>query len=146
MYLVGTYLVLMAAAAGIYVGAMSFPARHLGPAGPGFFPQLVAGVLFSLCLWGLFLSWAGAEGPQPRVRIPPRVLLGMGVSLLYILSMELVGYFPSTLLFVFLIMSLVRDGAGYGRLAAESLALTAIVFLLFRIILKTYLPLGILFE
>jgi uncharacterized membrane protein YGL010W len=136
----------MAIAVGIYLGAGSFPGRHLGPAGPGFFPRLVAAGLFCLSAWGLLLRRTDAEGLRGQVSIPPRVLLGMGASVLYILLMYFVGYFPSTLLFVFVIMWLVRDGAPAWRLGAESAALTGFAFLVFRVIVKTYLPLGIFFE
>jgi hypothetical protein len=147
MLLVATYVFLMAIAVGMFVGAAGFPARHLGPAGPGFFPQLVAVCLFCLSAWGILQAGIEARAaPRSPARIPLRVLLGMGISIGYIVLMYFVGYFPSTLVYVFGILCLVRDESRAGRLALESAALTAIVFLFFRVIVRTYLPQGVLFE
>src|SRR5688572_21381679 len=91
--LLTTYVCLMAISVGMFIQARGFPATHMGAASPGFFPQVVAVLLFVLSLLGLFELRAD---PPSAVTFPPRVLLGMASTVAYIGLMHLVGYYPST--------------------------------------------------
>ena len=73
--------------------------------------------------------------------------MAMGVSLAYIQVMHIIGYFPSTFIFVFVIMLLVRGSSlKIGYALFHSLILTGVSFVLFEVMLNAYLPKGIWFK
>ncbi|MEZ5843894.1 MAG: tripartite tricarboxylate transporter TctB family protein [Hyphomicrobiaceae bacterium] len=139
--LFGTYLALIGIATAMIVVARGFPAATLGPAGPGFFPQLIAVILIVLSIAGL-VEALRLDGPT--VNIPWRVVTAMVLSLAYVGGMYLIGFYPSTFLFCFAIMTMVRDGESILRIIFEALVLAAVSYLFFGLLLKAYLPTGIL--
>ena len=73
--------------------------------------------------------------------------MSMGVALAYIQVIYLIGYFPSTFIFVFVIMLLVRGSSlKIGYVLFHSFILTGLSFVLFEVMLNAYLPKGIWFE
>ena len=143
--LVVTYLGVLLLSVAVFISASHFPGKDMGPAGPAFYPQLVAVVLFALAAWSLIRVWRNTT-PLKRVNVPSRVLAGMAISLGYIGVMYLIGYFPSTFLYVLAIMTLIRGGASIRRLLFDSAILTAVAYGIFETIVATYLPQGILFQ
>jgi hypothetical protein len=137
-----TYILLIALSVVMFVQARSFPASNMGPASPGFFPQVVAALILLLCVAGLIELLL--EAP-PRARFPSRVLLGVLGSFLYIGLMHVVGYYPSTFLFAVFVMWLVRSGAPMLRILIDSAVLVAAAYLLFDVMIGAVLPRGILF-
>jgi hypothetical protein len=140
--LLATYLALIAIAIALFIGARSFPSAHMGPASPGFFPQVVAILLAGLSLLGILeLRW---EDPPVAVISAP-VLAGMAAALGYIGLMSLIGYYPSTFVFAVLTMWLVRSGAGLVRIFVEAVVIVLVCYLLFSLVIEAYLPTGTLF-
>lgn len=137
-----------------YVHALSFPARSQGPAGPHFFPQLVAVLLVLASACSLVLEWVGRKGRQPETpseNRPVRLrkfLFGAGLSLLYLAGMHYLGYYAASSLFVFLMLFLADDSNTYSaRVALKNLVVTGVLvglsFLIFTKLLNTYLPRGV---
>jgi putative tricarboxylic transport membrane protein len=140
--LLATYLALIAIAIALFVGARTFPSAHMGPASPGFFPQVVAILLAGLSLLGI-LELRSEDPPVAVVSAP--VLTGMAAALGYIGLMSLVGYYPSTFAFAVLIMWLVRNGASLVRILVDAAAIVLVCYLLFSLVVEAYLPAGTLF-
>jgi hypothetical protein len=140
--LLATYLVLIAIAIALFIGARTFPSAHMGPASPGFFPQVVAILLAGLSLLGI-LELRSEDPPAAIVSAP--VLASMAAALGYIGLMSLVGYYPSTFAFAVLIMWLVRSGASLVRIFVDAAAIVLVCYLLFSLVVEAYLPTGTLF-
>lgn len=138
-----TYLALMGLSILIFVLARGFPFAHMGAAGPGFFPQVVAVLLCLLSLAGIAELW---RNPARRARVPVRVLAVMALTLGYIGAMHYIGYYPSTFLFAALAMWSARDGAGVLRVLAEAALLVVVSFVFFELLIDAYLPTGVLFR
>ncbi len=137
------YVCLTVISVSMFVLARSFPGSNMGAAAPGFFPQVVSALLLALTVLGLFEL---AKSSPEKVVFPPRVLAAMGLSVGYIGLMQYIGYYPSTLIFVFLMMILVRDGASYIRVIVDSVLITLVSYLFFELLIDAYLPTGIIFE
>jgi hypothetical protein len=138
-----TYLCLAAASLAMLVLARNFPGAHMGAAAPGFFPQVIAGILLLLCLLGILEL---RSDPPAVTRVPLPVFAAMALSLGYIGGMIYIGYYPSTFIFAFLIMSLARGGASWLRLLIDSAIITFCSYLFFEVMIDAYLPTGVLFD
>jgi hypothetical protein len=137
-----TYGCLAVLSVAMFVLARNFPGSHMGAAAPGFFPQLVAGLLLLLCLLGVLEL--GRESLN-IVDMPLPVLGAMAFALGYIGLMYYVGYYPSTFIFVFALMTLLRGEASWVRVGFDSIAITACSYLFFQVMIDAHLPAGILF-
>jgi hypothetical protein len=137
-----TYICLAAMSVAMFVLARGFPGAHMGAAGPGFFPQVLAGLLLLLCLLGVLEL--GTDVPN-ATRVPLPVLGAMALALGYIGLMFYIGYYPSTFLFAFALMSLMRKETSWARLAFDSVAITACSYLFFKIMIDAHLPTGVVF-
>jgi hypothetical protein len=140
--LLATYLGLIVIAIALFIGARTFPSAHMGPARPGFFPQVVSILLAGLSLLGI-LELRREDPPAVIVSAP--VLTGMAAAVGYIGLMSLIGYYPSTLAFAVLTMWLVRGGASLARIFVDAAAIVLVCYLLFSLVIEAYLPSGILF-
>ena len=143
MPLLVTYVLLAAISVAMFFLARSFPSSSMGAAAPGFFPQVISALLLVLSLAGI-LELARVN-PEPVV-FPPRVMAAMGLALGYIAAMHLFGYYPSTMVFSFLIMKLVRDGTKSTRVALDAAIITLFSYLFFEVMIDTYLPTGTVFR
>ena len=138
-----TYLILAAIAVAMFLMARGFPGGRMGAAAPGFFPQVVSVVLLALSVLGLVELYRSV--PE-RIRVPPRVIAAMSISVGYIGMMHLIGYYPSTLLFAFLMMLVARDRAHPVRVAVDAVIITFCSYLFFELLISAYLPTGVLFD
>jgi hypothetical protein len=137
-----TYGCLAALAVAMFVLGRGFPGAHMGAAGPGFFPQVIAGLLLLLCLLGVL----ELRSDVPKVtRVPLPVVAAMGLSLGYIAAMFYIGYYPSTFLYVLALMSVVRKEASWARLVLDSIAITACSYVFFNMMIDAHLPTGVVF-
>jgi Tripartite tricarboxylate transporter TctB family len=136
------YGCLAALALAMFVLARGFPGAHMGPAGPGFFPQVIAGLLLLLCVLGVL----ELRSDVPKTtRVPLPVVAAMGLSLGYIATMFYIGYYPSTFLFALAVMSVLRKRVSWARLILDSIAITACSYVFFNIMIDAHLPAGVLF-
>jgi hypothetical protein len=141
------YFIFIFLSIGIFIISQNLPGREYGAASPAFFPQILAISFFFFSILGIIeLLKKRRHRRTDSFSIPSKVLIAMGISIGYILTMKLMGYFPSTFVFVFGIMLLFRDGTpNILYILINSLVLTGIAFVLFKLMLNAYLPKGILF-
>lgn len=142
------YVAMLILSIGVFFIANKFPGKEYGVASPSFFPQILAVFLFVLSILGMIELWRqGKPNKFEKLRVSKEVLMSMGVALAYIQVIYLIGYFPSTFIFVFVIMLLVRGSSlKIGYVLFHSFILTGLSFVLFEVMLNAYLPKGIWFE
>ncbi len=121
--------------------------------GAEFFPR---GILIALGILGLALTIRGEGSPLPnwtvgRVRAAlvryREVILSLALFPLYGLSVGLIGFFASTVIYLIVMQLILRPRRGLGLLyvAAGSLAFTWALVALFQGYLHVVLPSGSLF-
>lgn len=74
----------------------------------------------------------------------PRVFLVMGIIFVYIASIQILGFYSSTILFLLLFMLLMR-ATSWGVATLVSMGTTGIIYLFFEILLNIPIPKGIFF-
>jgi putative tricarboxylic transport membrane protein len=142
-------VLLLAAAAGIFAVARSFPAMPGQDFGPALFPDLIAAG-FALC--GMALVWGGLRRPGfPGIvalgewarsggRLTDVALVIGGVAAL-ILVWDRVGFLTGATLLTGGVMARFRGGRVVGSFA-EALAACLVIDWVFRRVLLVPLPLG----
>jgi hypothetical protein len=137
-----TYSCLAALSVAMFILARGFPGAHMGAASPGFFPQVIAGLLLLLCILGVL----ELRRDVPTItRVPLPVIAVMALSIGYILTIFYIGYYLSTFFYVLALMSIVRSGASWARLLLDSVAITACSYLFFSVMVDAHLPSGAVF-
>jgi hypothetical protein len=117
--------------------------------GPGFYPQVLAGLL--LLFGGLNLlkrlrARGGAAAAQAETRVQPRQrLVGavLAVCVGLMLAMQVLGFLFSGFLLTLLTIRLIRGGLGGGHWLPDLLfaaGIIALVFLLFEVFIGIQLP------
>jgi len=138
--------------AAIYLHAdAGLPRAHIGdPLGPKAFPALVGGGLILSALLLLFETWNKRRAltdqqPEPRSKDEGHlilVMLGMVAwSALYYYVFESAGYLIATPIFLFGMLSYFNQGRHLANLVIAA-CFTAVVYLLFSILLGVPLPSG----
>ena len=112
------------------------------PGASAIFPRMVTGLAILLTAILVVKASMRSDGGRERVQFfinIPRFAIGSGVMFLYLLSVNHVGYFTSTALFIPILAYLLS----YKKLIS-SIILTAIyiaaIYLIFVVIFKTTLP------
>lgn len=105
-----SYVVLLIAAAGLYVAAIGLPVSRWEPLGAGAFPKLVMGLLAGLCLVAIVLSarrlsrWGVPKGWTARIRafiVAHRLVLLVFLAFgLYLAGLRTLGFSIATFLFL----------------------------------------------
>jgi len=114
--------------------------------GPGFQPVVLGAAFMGLALVYLAMAipaWRTAGAPWP-FRLWRRPLLGAVAILGYWLCLTILGFVPTTLLFLLYWLGVV-ERESWRRIALVSVGATAGLYLAFTWILKIRLPAGILF-
>ena len=83
---------------------------------------------------------------MPKEKIFWKVVMAMGASVLYFLTMGLLGFLLSTFLYFGFLMLLMQSKKKYFRSIAYSLSITIVAYLLFGVLLKASLPVGAIFR
>ena len=122
------------------------PMREKGFLSPRFFPKVMTGTLFCMCL-GLLLEHIWKKSPENRtIRtvFDLRALILLGLITLYLFAMNIFGYLLSTFCAVpvFLLFFGVRRKATIILLTA---ALPLCLYLVFTKLLNCFLPTGWIF-
>lgn len=123
--------------------------------GPGFYPQLLAGVLIFLGGLILFKEWAfkGTETVElsrtkPGAKYLPVVLLN-ALSILLIFLMKYLGFFVISFFLIILTVFLIRRPTNIKLMGQDlmfSLGMTALVYLVFEIFVGIELPNSIIWD
>lgn len=151
------YLVVLAAGALLYYAAENFEFEQAsGRIGPGAWPKLVLVLLLASALWGAVSSAmkagaaaaadAEAEATEALIR-PPEIYpwlvwLAVAATLAYLAVMPVLGFFPATVVYSFVLIWL----GHYRRLLSVTLLSAAIAFafmFMFMRVVYVALPVGV---
>jgi len=147
-----TTLVLLLFGAGYLVYSTEYPVGAWNNPGPRVFPLFVGGVLVILA-FGHFIQSLRSRKSEEREEIaqPTKKPLGAsrplflaGVFVVYILMIEGVGFFVSTVAFV-VMSSRLMGAKDWVRPLGLALGVALFCYLLFEVWLKLSLPRGLLF-
>lgn len=112
--------------------------------GPGFLPFILACILIVLSLALIASQWKKGSGKAPfwPERTWLRPLLGTVAFALYAFLIDLLGFLPTTFIFLALWMWLIESIA-WRQIAAVSIGVTVVLYLIFGYFLEVPLPGGI---
>ncbi len=128
----------------IYYCTTQFNLSFIGTTGvgPAFFPKIICIVLFVLsCI--LFVSNSRKNESCIEVKNTKYTLLVMVICVLYIFIIDKIGYLVSTILFAFVVITLLKNTSIKIKLSF-SIIFPICLYLLFTYIFKVSLPEGIL--
>jgi putative tricarboxylic transport membrane protein len=154
-------LVLIILGAGFLLYTLEYPLDSWENPGPGVFPFAAGIVFMGLAGWQLF---RGLRNPETSdhdegiIRIDSKsikkflqrnegekkALTMIAILVLYLLAVQWIGFFVSTLAFV-IIFSRLTQTEGWGKPVALSVGVSLFSYLLFEVWLKMSLPRGLLF-
>jgi hypothetical protein len=122
----------------------TIPNPGLDPLGPGWMPKVIG---IGLAIMGILI--AVTRSPRGETAREPHESLGLvGVSFVltvaYVLGVETLGYFASTVIYTALSMW-VLDCRDWRHLVGTSIGLAVLLTLLFRNFMRIDLPYGLLF-
>ena len=120
-----------------------FPSGFRGSGlGPAFFPILVTVVILFLVILLLFETYNKKDKNQQvnfnHLKVP---LVLTGIIIAYATILKFVGFRIST--FVFLFLSMIVLKIEIKRALLLSFIITTVIYVIFRILLKVQLPMGI---
>ena len=112
--------------------------------GPGFLPFGLACILIVLSLALIASQWKKGSGEASfwPERTWLRPLLGIVAFALYAFLIDLIGFIPTTFIFLVLWMWII-EGISWGKIATVSAGVTLILYLIFGYFLEVPLPGGI---
>jgi hypothetical protein len=112
--------------------------------GPGFLPFGLAGILVVLSLSLIASQWKKGGGKVPfwPEKTWVRPLLGVAAFALYAFLIDLIGFLPTTLVFLVFWMWLI-EGIPWRQIAALAIGVTVVLYLIFGYFLEVPLPGGI---
>ena len=122
----------------------TIPNPGLDPLGPGWMPKIIG---IGLAIMGILIAVTGSPKGE-KAREPHESLGLVGVSFVltvaYVLGIEKLGYFVSTVIYTALSMW-VLDCRDWRHLAGTSIGLAVLLTLVFRNFMRIALPYGLLF-
>jgi len=128
----------------IYWYAERYSGRGFSSYGPNFFPQVLS-VLFFLTSAAMIVQALRGKALANMERIhKPGLITVAGtliISILYVFSMKLLGFYLATLLFLYVVMILLGQKNIWIRLAV-SFVIASAIFGIFTFVLKIPLPEG----
>lgn len=128
----------------VFFLARTIPNPAIDPLGPGWMPMIIG---IGLAVMGILITATGSlKAKKPRATHESLALVGMSFALtvIYVLGIEKLGYFVSTVIYTVLHMW-VLDCRDWRHLAATSIGLAVLLTLIFRNFMRIALPYGILF-
>lgn len=112
--------------------------------GPDLFPRILASMMIVLAL-GLIINALLGKSLKKEDNIDPRgflrVLISIGICIGYLLLLQVLGFATSTFLFLFVLMTLLKQERILLRIGA-SLIVSLTVWVIFRYFLVIPLPDG----
>ena len=125
-----------------YLVTLTFPEEE---AGPSAIPHLWIVVLILLSVFLIFQALTGKMDPDPKSGRLDMLALFVGVTIAYLLAMQIVGYYISTLLFLLSVMYFLSYRK-YATMFAVSGGWLLFAYLVFQRMLYIPLPPGKLIE
>lgn len=144
---IGTGIGLMVLSTWLFWYVGRYRVKEIYGYGPDFFPRLLAVFMFILAL-GLIINALRGNFLKMAERIDPRgfrrMLASIGICIGYLFLMQFLGFAVSTFVFLFVLMTFIRQKGLAVRIFA-SLATALFVWGIFRYFLVIPLPEGWLF-
>ena len=135
----------MAMAVVVFSMARTFPGASGGAMGPGFFPMIIAGIVFFLCV--LLLISGRKEKDEGGVFFTmtnATVFLSVIITVVYVFSLRILGFPLATFLYVFGMMKFLQVKGRIFPFVLSALA-TGLIYVVFTMFLSVLLPRGIIF-
>jgi hypothetical protein len=138
-----------------YWGTLFLPEFSTVGAGPSFFPRILAillGVLSFVLLVRALRRKGDSEGKDLERNDPPgqpvfgRMILAMGISVLYFLALSTFGFLICTFGYFAFLMLLMQTEKKILRTVIWSAAVTAVTYVGFGVVLRATLPIGSIFR
>ena len=126
-----------------------FPEAVPGEIGADFFPKILS---YGLGMSGIvlivtsFLNHSSEKAEPFKItdKSTQRVIIALGITILYCLSLELLGFITCTIIFLIMMMLLMRERAPL-RILIVSSTITGSVFIIFSQFLNILLPMGTIY-
>lgn len=132
----------------IFMYAEQYVGRGVNSYGPNFFPQAIAATIF-LCSALMILQACRGKALKDIEPINKAGFLTtsitLGIAILYLVSMQYLGFILSTCLFLYIVMSYLKQKNRLVRVAV-SIIVTLIIFAIFHYFLKIPLPEGFFYS
>jgi hypothetical protein len=121
----------------------TIPNPGLDPLGPGWMPMIIG---IGLAIMGILIAVRSPRGVMARESHESLGLVGVSFVLTaaYVLGIEKLGYFVSTVIYTALSMRIL-DCRDWRHLVGTSIGLALLLTLLFRNFMRIALPYGLLF-
>jgi len=136
----------------LLVMTRGLPQSALVPIGPGFYPQIVLGIMAVLSImliaadaWSHRRSRGAVPAAAPEVRNYPLVTTTFAVFAAYVLLLPFLGFRVGTFLFVMALQAVLQKPQGWRRwtmIVAAALAAVIVTYLAFEVYLSVLLPRG----
>lgn len=143
---VGVGIGLMALSVWIFWYAGRYKQLAVHVYGPDLFPRVLASLMFALAI-GLIVSAHRGKSLSQTDRIDARgflrVMVAISICIGYLVLVHVLGFASSTFIFLFALMTLVRQRGIWLRVIA-SLTTALVVWTIFRYLLVIPLPEGLL--
>lgn len=133
----------------VYYSASNFDMRFIGDSGlgPDFFPKVISVILFVLSGINLYFKILSEKKNTDNIEKKEtdikKTLIVILVFAIYILLIGKLGYLSSTILFSFIVISILKQKAMILKIV-YSIIFPVTLYLLFTHIFKVTLPVGIL--
>jgi putative tricarboxylic transport membrane protein len=141
LYSVAVPVVLGLCGVALLVGSLALGVGTTNEPGPGLWPFAIA------CTWTLAaatIAWESFKGTTlPPVGPSGRPAVGFGLTLAFILIFSYIGLIPAVLIVTSAWMKLLSD-MSWKRILIASLTITALLYILFAIIIGTAFPASVL--
>ena len=142
---IGITIFFIALSIGVFCVAWTYPGESNGAMGPGFFPMIMAGIVFFLCV--LLLYNTRKQKDEPSVlfsKANATVFLSLLIIVLYVGTIGLLGFPVATILFLIGLMKFFKIKS-WKLPVLISVCTTGVVYCVFTMFLFVQLPRGIIF-
>jgi len=140
-----------------YWRTLYFPNFAITTAGPRFFPQLLAVFLGGLSAYLLVHALLAKQEIPSAEKAPEenqasqgarslKVLGAIVGSIVYLFAMRQIGFFISTFLYFVFLMFLMQEKKKILKAISFAIAVTGVTYVIFAILLKASLPIGVIFR
>lgn len=133
----------------IFLEAGTFTEGIGGAPGPGFFPRILASIVIFLSVLEIITSRKVIEDEaSASVKLfckeNARVWISLGLIIAYFIGLSILGFVISTIIFLFTMLKYFKVKNKILQLSVP-VGITAVLFIVFTVLLDVQLPSGILF-
>jgi putative tricarboxylic transport membrane protein len=133
----------------IFVEAGTFPEGTGGAPGPGFFPRVLAVIVCLLAAIELISSRKAVEdeaskGTKLFCKENVKVWVSLGLIIGYFIGLWVLGFAIATIMYLFIMLKYYKVKNKIVQISIP-IGITAVLFIVFTVLLDVQLPSGILF-